>query len=345
MPAYKHSRRPKGEGQISLLPSGKYMARLNTKNGRISKTLDTRPLASAWIREQMRADEKTLAFKDITLFQYIENWIDLYKKDHVAPKTYEMYIYSFGLIKKFSNNDKLLQEVTKEDAQKIINNAVRNGHAFSTVNKIKLVLKQIYNQAMEDDIVKKNIINKISMPTNNSPKVHALTKEEQKKVEKVAFEFEQGDLIVFLLHTGLRIGEALNLAWNDVNLNSKEIRIVKSKTSSGIRTIPLNNMALAILRHRKESGKKGYVFQTGNGNQLGNNNRRLCQRVAKAAGVKSFSPHVCRHSFATRLLEKGANMKTVADLLGHANVQMAMNVYSDVFPLLKEQTVSLLDED
>lgn len=201
-----------------------------------------------------------------------------------------MYIYSFCLIKKFSNGDKLLQEVTKEDAPKIINNAVRNGHAFSTVNKIKLVLKQIYNQAVEDDIVKKNIINKISMPTNNSRKVHALTKEEQKKVENVDFEFEQGDLIVFLLHTGLRIGEALNLAWDDVNLDSKEIRIVKSKTSSGIRTIPLNNMALAILRPRREAGKKGYVFQTGNGNQLGNNNRRLCQRVAKAARVKIFLP-------------------------------------------------------
>lgn len=61
-------RRPKGEGGISKLKNGKYLARVNTKNGRVSKTFDTRPQASQWIKEAIREDETAIVKNGTMLY-------------------------------------------------------------------------------------------------------------------------------------------------------------------------------------------------------------------------------------------------------------------------------------
>ena len=67
--------------------------------------------------------------------------------------------------------------------------------------------------------------------------------------------------------------------------------------------------------------------------------------VSKNINIKThLTPHVLRHSFATRMLEKGANIKALSDILGYANVQMTLDIYTDVMQDFKNETINLLNE-
>ena len=75
------------------------------------------------------------------------------------------------------------------------------------------------------------------------------------------------------------------------------------------------------------------------------NIRREMGRIAEKIKIKThLTPHVLRHSFATRMIEKGANVKALSNILGHAKVQMTLDIYTDVMQDFKKDTINLLDE-
>jgi site-specific recombinase XerD len=96
----------------------------------------------------------------------------------------------------------------------------------------------------------------------------------------------------------------------------------------------------------KQRDKEGlFVFSSKKSTMLmpRNINRSLSD-LLKAKGLPdSITVHTLRHTFATRLLEKGVNPKTVSDLLGHASIQITLDVYSHVMPQVKCDAVNLLD--
>lgn len=339
-------RRPKGEGSISKLKNGKYLARVNTKNGRVSKTCDTRPQASKWIKEVIREDENAVVRNGTMLYAYMDNWIHKQKEDLVAKNTEIRFKYTVKKIKEVFE-DKEIQELTEDDMRSIIRGLIKKKLSYATIVKVKQTLVPVLNQAIKDGIIIKNPFTPdVALPPRSSKKVFALTEEEQKKVESVAFEYDSGDLIVFILYTGLRLNEAVSLKWEDIDISNNKISVKQSKTDSGLRFVPLSKMAKIILNHRKEEQgeqRSGYVFKNANGGPILHNARRLCLKIAKKAGIRDFSPHTCRHTFATRLLEKGANIKTVSELLGHASIQVTLDVYGHISQKLKQEAITLLD--
>ena len=169
--------------------------------------------------------------------------------------------------------------------------------------------------------------------------------------------FVHGNLIVFMLHTGLRCGELLALEWSDIDFESKTVSINKNlakvknrdtgkdtskstlqvkgtKTSSSNRIIPLNSKAINALRelqmiYRQCGIKSKYVACSQKGGFLTNNRmHNLLERMLKHTGIdKPLTIHQLRHTFASRALNAGVSISVVSKWMGHASISTTYNIY------------------
>ena len=123
----------------------------------------------------------------------------------------------------------------------------------------------------------------------------------------------------------------------------RKVVIHAPKTAHGEREVPLNKSALAALM--KLDRGRHFVFASKNDTMLMNRNiRRAFSDLLTAAKLPdSITVHALRHSFATRLLEKGVNPKIVSALLGHASIQITLDTYSHAMPEVQNEAVRLLD--
>ena len=136
-------------------------------------------------------------------------------------------------------------------------------------------------------------------------------------------------VLELLYATGLRVGELASLNMGNVSLNAREIRVIGKGNKE--RLVFMNNIAaralgeyLIIARPKSVDSKKASeaVFLNAVGGRL---SARSVQKIVEKSGLRSglghrVSPHVLRHSFATHLLEEGADLRTIQELLGHADL-------------------------
>lgn len=142
-------------------------------------------------------------------------------------------------------------------------------------------------------------------------------------------------LVLVALNTGLRRSELLGLTWGAVNLSEKLLTVVAATAKSGhTRRVPLNAEAFAVLTawHRRQGKPKGdaFVFPGASGKQM----KRIdtaWAALTKAAGLKDFRLHDCRHHFASKLVQAGVDLYTVKELLGHSEIAMSER-YSHLAP-------------
>lgn len=133
-------------------------------------------------------------------------------------------------------------------------------------------------------------------------------------------------LVLFLLNTGLRLGEAVSLQVEDVQLSDRKGSVlVRNGKGNKQRSIPLNNEARQALRDwfevRPESQYVWTVVEGDIGSSLsGRTVQRLICRYAQDASLNDLTPHVLRHSFAKNLVNAGVGLEKVAALLGHGNL-------------------------
>lgn len=148
-------------------------------------------------------------------------------------------------------------------------------------------------------------------------------------------------MVNLMLDTGLRLSEAINLKWNDVNLLSGKIKIVEGKGAKD-RIIWVNDNILKELQNWKERqinelNKRGVnkrselVFTTLKGNKLnGANIRKMIYKYSNKAGInKHISPHTLRHSFATDFYRETKDIRKVQKALGHEDLSTTM-IYTHI---------------
>ena len=175
--------------------------------------------------------------------------------------------------------------------------------------------------------------------------INAFSKEEENKIEKYILEkrrvYNYGVLIS--LWTGMRIGEVLALRWEDIDFKRKIIFIRHSvgevsfngkyekiyglpKTKASIREVPIPKIMLSLLLKMKN--KSEFVLPNKRGKVI---STRVYQRsfgtLLKRIGIKHKGFHSLRHTFATRLLEYGTDIKTLSELLGHSNPTITLSRY------------------
>ena len=132
-------------------------------------------------------------------------------------------------------------------------------------------------------------------------------------------------LVLFLLHTGLRLSEAINLRMSDIQLSERKGSVmVQNGKGNKQRSVPLNSDARKAIHEWLEVRPQSeHLWMTVEGEHeslSGRTVQRILQRYAKVADVKELTPHVCRHTFAKNLVESEVGLEKVAALLGHSSL-------------------------
>ncbi|MCH1539009.1 MAG: tyrosine-type recombinase/integrase [Flavobacteriaceae bacterium] len=217
---------------------------------------------------------------------------------------------------------------------------VEAGKTNRTVNRKISVLRSYYNFLLRLETIKVSPLRK-HVPLKQSKKVHIpfSEKEMEQLFEENHFEDSykgilQKTIIEILYSTGIRRAELISLKMNDLSFDSKTIRVVGKRNKE--RIIPMMNSLELSLKNYIEATKlnimyepKSFLLQTEKGKILPENfvYKTVNDYISLVSTKVKRSPHMLRHSFATHLLNKGANLNAVKDLLGHASLA-ATQVYT-----------------
>ena len=292
----------------------------------------------------------------MTLAQAIENWMVKYKKCSIKPATYDRLVTSLNLLRKHPISGTDPMALTSDDIQKYLNDLVSDGYALTTIKKQFHLLTGYLRYANSVGEVPKPIYNMVQLPKRSvvlkpERSVVAYSPQEQIALRRV---LETGThpayaVALFMMETGTRVGEALALTWQDVDWLRRSVRINKTfvrlgnagqtfvqneaKSFTSNRTIPLSTAIFELLSRlaEKSNSPNGYIFQV-DGKPIGYESLRYHVKMAcEQAKVPYLGQHVFRHTFATNCYNRGADVKILSRLLGHANVTVTYNIYIHLF--------------
>ncbi len=225
------------------------------------------------------------------------------------------------------------------------------GLAPSYVNSIRTVINSVIRFAVNEQLMPpfNTEITKAALSKNRD--LHIFSKEEQKKLESsLIAQIDQTKLgILISLHTGMRIGEICALSWNDIDLNEKVIHIRHTvarvlndqagsksntkliidtpKTRSSKRDIPISSWLYPHISQVKNTASSPYVISDSETFISPRTFEYRYHRVLTNCGISSINYHTLRHTFATRCIEVGVDVKSLSEILGHANVGITLNTY------------------
>lgn len=219
----------------------------------------------------------------------------------------------------------------------------------SYVRTMAQIIQSVMRFAAEEDYcppLKTGILK----PTQERKGFRVLTDEEEQLLEEYCFSnlapISLG--ILLTLNTGLRIGEICALAWKDVDLSDGVLRIRHTvarvrntdparkastvliidtpKTAASARDIPIVSSLQGILQEKKD-GASGYVVSGCDDFLSPKTYDYRYRRILDACGVRQINYHALRHTFATRCIQSGMDVKSLSEILGHANAGITLNTY------------------
>jgi len=212
--------------------------------------------------------------------------------------------------------------------------------APATVNREIALLKRLFNVAELWSIFRgRNPVKGLKLLSENNLQFRSLTEEEESRLLRCCSPYLQ-DLVTFAIHTGMRLGDILNLKCEEVDIGQDAITFLVQKTQR-ILEVPLNNEAATVVRAWHGIRKCAYVFYNP---ETGDQFKDLWLGLKKAcrkAELKGVTWHTFRHTFASRLTRGGADLVTVKELLGHANITTTMR-YAHTNRDAKKRAVRLL---
>ncbi|MFA5034018.1 MAG: tyrosine-type recombinase/integrase [bacterium] len=183
----------------------------------------------------------------------------------------------------------------------------------STCNRGLSYLRHFFNKAIDYEYIKTNPCSKVKLFKEPPGRTRYLTREEiVLLLDNCAEEIKP--IIIVALNSGMRKGEIFNLKWQDVDLQNRFISIQQSKSNTK-RMIPINDAVYKVFDGLQKTNDKVFKVQ---------NFRILFERAVNKAGIKDFTFHGCRHSFASHMAMSGANLTTIKELLGHASIKMTL---------------------
>ena len=208
----------------------------------------------------------------------------------------------------------------------------------ATINRHRALLSLTYRLAIRNGKIKENPARLVRHRLEDNARIRFLSPEEETKLRK-AIESLSPERIAELelaLNTGIRLSEQYRLRWEDVSFTRRTLTIQRSKNGA-TRHVPLNKAALGALESlaKRTSGSE---FVCGGATEP----RRWFEPAVKAASLEAFTWHCLRHTFASRLVMAGVDIRTVQELLGHKTISMTVR-YSHLAPKHTLAAVERLD--
>jgi integrase len=239
-----------------------------------------------------------------------------------------------------------VQDITKQEIQRWLSTEKeKRDWTDATTNRWQACFSLVFRVAVDNGKIALNPASRIRRKTEDNQSVRFLTRDEESAITKVLAERHPSYLPAFLisLHTGMRASEQWRLHWSDINFDGKILSVRKLANTKSGRHIPLNRVALAALKTLyKVSGPSGPVFLNSKQTPMLAHREWFDPAVAEA-GVKDYTWHKNRHTFASRLAMAGVDIRTIAQLMGHSTIQMSMR-YAHLSPDHNQSAVDRLDD-
>jgi site-specific recombinase XerD len=220
--------------------------------------------------------------------------------------------------------------VTPQEIERWLNNKTELKPA--TLNRYRALLSLVYRLGMQNGKVTCNPARLVRQRKENNARIRFLSSEEERILREVveAKFLQHLPELELSLNTGMRLSEQYGLAWENVDLQRRSLTIPVSKNGES-RHVPLNDSALSALETaRTISGAKPWVFLNRYSERLVSP-REWFDPAVKEAGLKNFTWHCLRHTFASRLVMAGVDLRTVQELMGHKTIQMTVR-YAHLAP-------------
>jgi integrase len=353
-------RRPRGTGTLYQLPNGWWRARHRRDGFNHTKDFPTWDEASAWLDNKRKwLDTFEPATANMVIGAYLDKWLE-YQRPLVRRMTLKNYGHCVERIKTFYG-DKPLEQISPEDVRKLQLWLLERGYAGSSQRQTRNILQYAMEQAVDDGIINRNPAAKVKAPRGGARRDTRVWTQKQVLTFSQKLKGHRLELLVtLLLETGLRIGEALALTWDDVidwrkihvrrsieamNDENGQPRFTEGKTKAARRYLLISRSLGEKLREHYLSPREfesRIVFATKSGKHLSRHNfRRDLELLCKKFGVPYISPHELRHTYTTLAHQAGISTKVTASRLGHTTTRMTDH-YNQIHQVESEQANAAL---
>lgn len=282
--------------------------------------------------------------------EWLGIWLENYIKPSVKVRTYERYAL---IIDKHISMDVGKCEISELSALVLQNFITKllesgncktgNGLSANSVNAIISVLQSSLQTAHLIGVANEYTANKIKRPKLIERPVECFSLKEQKQIEQAVLNSKKDKLfgILLCLYSGLRIGELIALQWSDIDFAKGTLTVSKSchdgkngliidepKTAASRRTIPLPKQLMPLVKMLKKRSDSDFVVSS-HGKPLSvRSYQRSFELLLKKLDIPHRGFHSLRHTFATRAIECGMDVKTLSEILGHKNPTVTLNRYA-----------------
>lgn len=301
-----------------------------------------------------------------TFDEWFNTWMQQYKKNRVKAGTYMSYEEYYKIAVKQRLGNKSLESIRGEHIQAIYNALADKGYKQASIKVVSAMLNSCFSQAVKNQMIVYNPVKAAELPKCEGKKARiALTREQQSLFLEYAQRSTHYNFFRIMLLTGMRNGELRGLRFSDVDRKNGVIHVQRTikyvsgrgtiadspKTRTSKRYIPLRGDILGLLQEQREQNEiagirsiDAYYFE---GYEQGEpisdtaitqSLHRVVQWIRQDGyDFPEITPHVLRHTFATRAIEAGMQPQTLKTILGHSSLAMTMDLYSHVMPSTKQE--------
>ena len=382
-----NTRRVKGEGTIRKKGNG-YEGRITVEVNGVRKQVSVYDKSQRVVVEKMqelrkkRDDNYYIENKNITLEEWLKEWMRVYKKPYISPRTYQGYVEKSKTILEHLGNIQL-QKIELYHLQKFISDLQNEGKSPKSLRHYYSILKMCFDDAIMCRHISLNPTRNLKLPSMRRKELNIMTKDEQLVFEGFMKKYRMGTAYIVLVNTGLRAGELSGLTWKDVDFENKalyvrrgmqkittydddfnkvkrERKVTDVKTENSYRVVPMLDKVVRILQEYKKKvqaeqeelaelgegfKEDDFIFKTKYNHPITSEYlRKTCQGICKSNNFRKVGIHELRHTFATRSIEAGIDLRVLQEILGHASYSTTADIYVHILGQVKLSQMNRLED-